>query len=104
MGKKSQGQPKGRVVLTHSTHIPGLIAVLEKLVMHPQVTTVTPAVIGRVKSHAPHLRLKVSVPIRGGFKLIARKGKMVQEVFAIATLSQDDLETTINTLLTTGRL
>jgi hypothetical protein len=85
----------GRVVLTHSTHIPGLVALLKKLANHPQITTLTPAVIGRVKSNAPQLRLKVSVEILGGYKLIARKGKSVQEVFAITTLSREALERAI---------
>ncbi|MGB7893598.1 MAG: DUF2103 domain-containing protein, partial [Microcoleus sp.] len=37
----------------------------------------------------------VSVPIRGGFKIIARQGKTVQEVFILTTLTQGDLEETI---------
>jgi hypothetical protein len=90
---------QGRVVLTHSTHIPGLIALLEKLAKHPQITTLTPAVICTGRSHAPHLRLKVSVSIRGGYKLIARKGKSVQEVFALTSLSQAELEAKIHQIL-----
>lgn len=87
--------PTGRLVLTHSTHIPGLIRRLEKLAVHPDIQTITPAVIGRVRSHSPALKLKVSVPIRGGFKLIARHGKTVQEVFVITTLPRPDLEAAI---------
>lgn len=82
---------RGRVVLNHSTHIPGLIAILHKLSVHPQIKTLTPAVISRGRSNAPKLRLKVSVPIRGGFKLIARKGTSVQEVFVITDLSEEQL-------------
>ena len=82
------GQSAGRVVLTHSTHLPGLIAILKKLAEHPQVQTLTPAVIGRARSNAPKFRLRVSVPTPGGFKLIARKGKSVKEVFAITTMAQ----------------
>jgi hypothetical protein len=41
----------------------------------------------------------VSVPIRGGFKLIARKGKTFQEVFLLTTLSQEDLEEAIAQVL-----
>lgn len=93
----------GRVVLTHSTHIPGLIPILEKLAQHPQVKTLTPAVIGPVRSHSPKLQLRVSVPIQGGFKLIARKGKTAQEVFAITGLSQAQLKAEITTLLKSNR-
>ncbi|MEO1403104.1 MAG: DUF2103 domain-containing protein [Cyanobacteria bacterium J06635_1] len=92
-------RPKGRVVLTHSTHIPGLISVLDKLAALPQVSTLTPAVIRQSRSHAPQFRLKVSVPIRGGYKLIARKGKTVQEVFAITDLTQPQLASAIQEIV-----
>ncbi len=91
--------PHGRVVLNHSTHIPGLIAVLHKLALNPQIKTLTPAVISRGRSHAPKLRLKVSVPILGGFKLIARKGKSIQEVFVITDLSTEQLKTAIEAVM-----
>lgn len=89
----------GRLVLNHSTHIPKLIAMLERLTKHEGIQTITPGVIGRVKGHAPHLQLRVSVPIRGGFKLIARQGKTVQEVFILTTLDQDNLEEAIAKVL-----
>jgi hypothetical protein len=41
------------------------------------------------------MRVKVSVPIRGGFKLIARRGKTVQEVFVLTKLSKAGLETAL---------
>ncbi|MBD1842906.1 metal-binding protein [Cyanobacteria bacterium FACHB-63] len=86
---------QGRLVLTHSTYIPGLIAMLEKLIQVEGIQTVTPAVIGSVRSHSPQFKLKISVPIRGGFKAIARQGKSVQEVFILTTLNQDQLESAI---------
>ncbi|MEB3291682.1 MAG: DUF2103 domain-containing protein [Synechococcales bacterium] len=92
-------QAQGRVVLNHSTHIPGLIPVLEKLVQHPSIQTITPGVICSVRAHMPHLRLRVSVPIRGGFKLIARAGKIAQEVFVLTSMGQTDLETAIGQIL-----
>lgn len=82
---------KGRLVLNHSTHIPGLLAVLEKLVKVPGIQTITPGAISRVKGHAPHLKLRVSVPVRGGFKVLARSGKTVQEVFIVTPLTQDHI-------------
>lgn len=93
------GASEGRVVWNHSTHIPGLIPVLEKLADYTGVTTITPGAIAKVRSHAPHLRIKISVPTRGGFKLIARKGKSVQEVFVITDLSQPQLEHALAELL-----
>lgn len=92
---------QGRLVITHSTYIPGLIPILEKLVQIEGIQTVTPAVIGSVRSHSPQFKLKISVPIRGGFKAIARQGKSVQEVFILTTLEQDQLESAIASLLGT---
>jgi hypothetical protein len=87
MGSSSNG----RVVWNHSTHLPGLIPILEKLTQVEGIQTITPAVIGRARSNVPSLQIKVSVPIRGGFKLIARKGKTFQEVFVITPLSKEAL-------------
>ncbi|WP_066382432.1 MULTISPECIES: DUF2103 domain-containing protein [unclassified Anabaena] len=97
MGKPSSETPKaaarkdGRLVWNHSTHLPGLIPILERLCQQDGINTITPGVIGRVKGHAPKMQLRVSVPIRGGYKVIARHGKTVQEVFILTTLSQDKL-------------
>lgn len=92
MGKSEQG----RLVWNHSTHIPGLIPLLETLLKQElQIRTITPGVISRVRSHAPQFRLKVSIPIRGGYKLIARKGKTAQEVFIVTELEQASLEDAI---------
>jgi hypothetical protein len=82
----------GRLVWNHSTHLDGLIPILEKLIRFDGISTVTPGVISRSKSHIPHLKLKISVPIRGGYKMIARQGKTVQEVFVITELNQEDFE------------
>lgn len=85
----------GRLVWNHSTHLPGLIPILEKLLDQPGVGTVTPGVIAQVRAHSPQLRVKVSVPIRGGFKLIARRGKTVQEVFVLTELDKAGLEAAV---------
>ncbi len=42
------------------------------------------------------MQLRVSVPIRGGFKIIARHGKTVQEVFILTTLEQNELQDAIS--------
>lgn len=90
---------KGRLVRNHSTNLPSLIAILERLCQQPGIDTLTPAVIGRARSHAPQFRLKVSVPIQGGFKLIARQGKSFQEVFVTTHLDKTDLEAAIQASL-----
>lgn len=91
--------PGGRLVLNHSTHIPGLIPLLERLTYQTGIQTITPGVIGRARSHAPKMVLKLSVPIRGGFKVIARQGKTVQEVFIVTVLLQEQLEAAIDHVL-----
>lgn len=88
-----------RLVLNHSTHIPGLIRILEALTKQSGIQTITPGVISAVRGHAPRMQLRISVPIRGGFKIIARQGKTVQEVFILTTLSQEQLEDAIATAL-----
>ncbi|MDY6784317.1 MAG: DUF2103 domain-containing protein [Cyanobacteriota bacterium] len=88
MGRDRQG----RLVWNHSTHISGLIPILERLITYEGIGTVTPGVIARAKGHSPKMKLRVSVPIRGGYKAIARQGKTVQEVFILTELSQKELE------------
>ncbi|MGB3691249.1 MAG: DUF2103 domain-containing protein [Spirulinaceae cyanobacterium] len=85
----------GRLVWNHSTHISGLIPILERLIKCEGIRTVTPAVLSRSKGHCPKMKLKVSVPIRGGYKAIARKGKSVQEVFILTELDKPGLEAAI---------
>jgi len=85
----------GRVVITHSTYLEGLIPLLKRLSRHPGIDTITPAVIARVRGRAPELRLRVSAPITGGWKVLARRGSSAQEVFIVTALSADELGTWI---------
>jgi hypothetical protein len=82
----------GRVVITHSTYLEGLIPLLRSLAAEPGIDTVTPAVIGRVRGRSSGLRLRVSTPITGGHKLVARRGGSVQEVFVITSWSRERLQ------------
>jgi hypothetical protein len=95
MSKSSEG----RIVWNHSTHLDGLIPILEKLITYEGIRTVTPAVLSRSRSHCPKMKLKVSVPIRGGYKVIARCGKSVQEVFILTDLEKTKLESLIKQIL-----
>ena len=92
----------GRVVITHSTYLEGLIPLLRRLAEQPGIDTVTPAVISRVKGRAARLRLRVSTPITGGHKLVARRGSSAQEVFVVTPLSRDQLQQTVDALLGAG--
>lgn len=89
----------GRLVITHSTYLDGLIPLLKRLVKDEAIDTITPAVISRVKGRAPELRLRVSTPITGGWKLVARRGSSAQEVFVVTGLDATDLEARIEDAL-----
>jgi len=89
----------GRVVITHSTYVEGLIPLLRKLALHPQVDTITPAVISRVRGRSPGLRLRVSAPLIGGWKLVARRGSSAQEVFLTTSLDRETLQNAVDTLI-----
>ncbi|MFN6134631.1 MAG: DUF2103 domain-containing protein [Synechococcaceae cyanobacterium] len=73
----------GRLVITHSTYVDGLIPLLRRLAAQEGIDTVTPAVITRVRGRSPLLTLRISTPIRGGHKLVARRGSSAQEVFVV---------------------
>ncbi|WP_024546629.1 DUF2103 domain-containing protein [Picosynechococcus sp. NKBG15041c] len=92
-------EEKGRLVWNHSTHIEGLIPVLKKLVDCEGIRTITPGVLSRTRGNIPKLKLRISVPLQGGFKVIARKGKSVQEVFIVTDLAQEQLQAAIATVL-----
>ncbi|MFQ6539856.1 MULTISPECIES: DUF2103 domain-containing protein [Aphanothece] len=89
----------GRVVITHSTYVEGLIPLLKRLAQVPGIGTITPAVISRVRGHSPALRLRVSTPITGGHKLVARRGTSAQEVFVVTDWSRERLQELVDQLL-----
>ena len=86
----------GRVVITHSTYIEGLIPVLKKLASHEKVKTVTPAIISIVRGRSSKLIIRVSVITTGGFKAIARKGQSAQEIFITTDMNIDELRYLLN--------
>ena len=89
-------KPLGRVVITHSTYIEGLIPVLKKLASHEKVKTVTPAIISKVRGRSSKLIIRVSVITTGGFKAIARKGQSAQEIFITTDMNIDELRYLLN--------
>ena len=86
----------GRVVITHSTYIEGLIPVLKKLASHEKIKTVTPAIISKVRGRSSKLIIRVSVITIGGFKAIARKGTSAQEIFITTDMNIDELRYLLN--------
>ena len=95
----SKSHSPGRLVLNHSTHIPNLIPLLARLAQEPGIKTVTPGRIARVKGRSIPLRIKVTVPISGGYKLQARSKGNVQEVFVVTDLEAKDLQEVVDRLL-----
>ena len=89
----------GRVVITHSTYIEDLIPLLRRLAQQNGIETVTPAVINRVRGRSTCLRLRISTPISGGFKLVARRGTSAQEVFVVTDREREDLQQLVDQLL-----
>ena len=87
----------GRLVITHSTYVEGLIPWLKVLARDPEIQTITPGVIARVRGHSSELQLRVSIPVTGGFKVLARKGTSAQEVFVVTQLDRDELLERIRT-------
>ncbi len=88
----------GRLVWNHSTHIPGLIPLLTRLAAEPDIKTVTPGRLARVKGRPLPLKIKVTVPIVGGYKMQARAQSNVQEVFVVTDLSAKALQQLVDRL------
>jgi hypothetical protein len=88
------------LVLNHSTHLPGLIPLLTRLAEQPGIKTVTPGRLARVKGRPVPLKIRVTVPITGGYKLQARAQGNVQEIFVVTDLPAKALQTLINHLQT----
>ena len=81
----------GRLVQNHSTHIKGLIKWLKKLAGWEDIKTVTPASISKTNGRGEKLELKVTIKTKEGFKLLARKGTLVQEVFIVTNMDETEI-------------
>ena len=81
----------GRVVITHSSYIDGLIPILKKLATFKEIKTVTPGIISKVRGRSSHLVIRVSVRTISGYKAIARKGQTAQEIFITTEITKDEL-------------
>ena len=85
-----------RLVQNHSTNIEGLIKWLRKIADNDGVKTITPASIAKANGRGEKLILRVTIKTNEGFKLIARKGKLVQEVFIVSHLEEEEIKALIN--------
>jgi len=80
-GTVSKNEARARLVLNHSTHLEGLISVLERLAVYESIRKIVPGRLYTARSNAERLSIRVTVPVAGGWKLVARKGTQVQDVF-----------------------
>ena len=85
----------GRLVQNHSTHIKGLIKWLKRIAEAVDVKTVTPASLSKTNGRGEKLAIKVTIKTKEGFKLLARKGKQVQEVFLVTSLDETEIKEVI---------
>ena len=85
----------GRLVQNHSTHIDGLIKWLKKIAKNKDVKTVTPASLYKANGRGEKLVLRVTVKTKEGYKILARKGKLVQEVFIVTYLDMTEIKKVI---------
>ncbi len=81
----------GRLVQNHSTHIEGLIKWLEKISASSGIKTVTPASLSKTNGKGEKLVMRVTIKTNEGYKLLARKGKLVQEVFIVTSLAESEI-------------
>ena len=81
----------GRLVQNHSTNIEGLIKWLKKIATSNDIQTVTPASLSKTNGRGEKLGLKVTIKTNEGYKLLARKGKLVQEVFLVTSLDESEI-------------
>ena len=81
----------GRLVQNHSTNIEGLIKWLKKIAASDEIKTVTPASLSKTNGRGENLTLKVTVKTNEGYKLLARKGKLVQEVFLVTSMDESEI-------------
>ena len=85
----------GRLVQNHSTNIEGLIRWLKRIAEAVDVKTVTPASLSKTKGRGEKLAIKVTIKTKEGFKLLARKGTQVQEVFLVTSLNETEIKEVI---------
>ena len=85
----------GRLVQNHSTNIEGLIKWLKRIAEAVDVKTVTPASLSKTKGRGEKLAIKVTIKTKEGYKLLARKGTQVQEVFLVTSLNETEIKEVI---------
>lgn len=87
-----------RLKIEHSI-IDGLRACLERLLLDPEIRSIVPGVIRRVRDAKGAVRIHLTVPTLNGWKAIALSAGARQELFISTALSKEDLEKAIDRVL-----
>ncbi len=87
-----------KLKIEHSI-LDGLRPVLERLVEQDDIRSVIPGVIRPVRDAKGAVRIRVTVPVRNGWKAIALAAGARQEIFISTPLGQAELEKRIEAAL-----
>jgi hypothetical protein len=86
---------QNKLKIEHSI-IDGVRELLERLLArNPEVRSVIPGVIRRVRDAKGEVRVHVTVPVTNGWKAIALSAGARQELFISTTLTREQLEAAI---------
>lgn len=83
---------RARVTRNHSTICEGLPEVIEVLQRCEGIKTIVPGRIFTAKSSREHFSLRVAAQTGQGWRLTARRGQTVQEVFVVTDLDEEQIQ------------
>ena len=81
-----------RLVLNHSTNLNGLIKWLKILSAEETIQTITPACISKTKNNGGQLSIRITRKTNEGYKLVARKGQLAQEIYLVTKLTEKSID------------
>ena len=81
--KTTPSLKNARIVLNHSTHVPTLIDHLKTISSIENISTIIPGRLKATKASESQFKLKITSETPTGFRSIARKGSLAQEVFIV---------------------
>lgn len=86
---------QGRLKIEHSI-IDGVREMLERVLdQNPEIRSVIPGVIKRVRDAKGEVKVRVTVPVTNGWKAIALSAGARQELFVSTTLTKEELESAL---------
>ena len=87
---------KDRLKIEHSI-IDGVRSILEALLAaNPQIRSVIPGVIRRVRDARGKVKVRVTVPTQNGWKAIALSAGARQELFISTAMKREELEAALS--------